>query len=160
MGGYIGSIGKYTILMGDYVFDYVKRSKPLEYYKNYKIKCEFRNDITHEYEDVEYPLHLFGEIKKLKKYYEFIPDFNLEKILWDELIKREIEIIGYVYVTVFVSGGYFADDVWNYYFLQTPINGDLVELSNKNSQKYNIKKYEDFKWLHKHGLQFSQKLPK
>lgn len=171
MGGYIGQIGAYELYMPDYVFDYVKQSQPKEYYEKYEIKLEFAKILdgfkkenpwvierNKEEETLKLPLLSFGKLKKLRKYYRFEWDYNLEKLLWDELEKRNIKIKGYVFVRIHVNGGWNHKDIWNYYYLTSIVEDDDITLSSTIKKMHTLTSYDELSWLFKKGFIFSQKI--
>lgn len=173
MGGYAGSIGNYALHMGDYVFDYVKRSQPQEYYKEYLIDMEFikyrEGVIKHRFcvernKDVwkiKIPLLKLGKINKLKKYYEFIPDFNLQKLMWEEIKSRGFIVEGYICIGDWINGYGEREDIWNYYYLISNIGEEPIVLSSKIDGVdllHEVHDYEEDTWIQQHSLNLITKL--
>ena len=178
MGGYAGSIGDYALYMDDYVFDYVKDGKPKEYYEKYMVDLTlkhylpgFKNEYSWVVErnkeewELKVPLLKLGFIKKLRKYYEFYPSYNLQKLLWEEIHKRKIKIEGYIYISNFLENDDEDSDernIWFYYYLTTPIGDEKIKLEsfseNELPPKYILRNYDENMWVHQHGLEFSSKV--
>lgn len=161
--------------MGDYVFDYVKCSKPQEYYENYMIDMEFIQYLegTTKYRfyternkktwNIKIPLLRLGRLNKLKKYYEFIPDFNLQKLMWEEIKKRGLTVEGYIYIGDWIRGYDEREDIWNYYYLTSKIGEEpikLQSLTNDINILHNVSSYDEDTWIQRHSLNFTTKIRK
>lgn len=153
MGWYGCTIGNYSITMHDSTFEYVKRSKPKEYYEKYMVNTYFRNGSAKEIEK-DYPLTLFGEVVKLKKYYDFNPSHPiwtmLGKLLMNEIKARKLSLLGTVELTVYREKDYPT------YFLTSEVRSEKMELNNIGGVLHCINSFEDYVWVEQKGLRFNQ----
>ena len=167
MGGYAGSIGLYALHMGDWVFDYVKDRQPKEYYENYMVDLTFvKRDSDHPWSDhdsedeIQLPLLKLGTLEKLKKYYRFIPDFSLQKLLWEEIERRGLVVEGYIGLS-----NYYTDEngknIFKYYYLTSEIGEEPVCLQSPTEGVdilHRVRDFEENKWCVKQGLEFYHKI--
>jgi len=171
MGWGGASIGDFTLMVHDSVYDYVKQNRPKEYYEKYVVELEFsqllegfKNDNPWIVErncnewEVKIPLLRLGKIVKLKKNYRFEWDMDLIKLLWDEIQNRGFVVEGYVCVK-----SYYTDEngknIWKYYYLTSNIGEEPIKLQSslKDEEKnmlHKIENYEQHIWIIKNGLDF------
>lgn len=154
MGRYVSMILNHSLSVGDYVFDYVKKSQSKEYYENYKIDATYRTDKGEE-KTVKIPLTNFGKIRKNRLHYRFEIVYKkdwLNKILFDLLIKNKVDLSGRVFY-----GIYFSDDT-KYVFLTTILIKDDMIFSNSMKKTYTLKTFDELEWIIKQGLSFSKNI--
>lgn len=150
MGWYVAGIGKYYMRFHDSIHDHVRRSKDLNYFKNYKVDTQFyytKDDGSEHEEIVKIPLSNFGKPILLKKLYEFSFNINLKKVLFNELRKREITPHGVCSVDVHIGDSKFVT-----YYLHSEIGNNKIELRNDGGVIHFIHKYKDLEWLLSNGL--------
>lgn len=170
MGGYAGMIGKYALHMGDYVFDYVKDRQPKEYYENYMVDMTFIiRDSDHPWSDrdvedeIQVPLLKLGKLTKLKKYYRFKPDFSLQRLIWEEIEKRDLVVEGYIGIFSFYEKDF--KRVYKYYYLTTNIGEEPIKLQSPTKgvevdMLHHVHNFEENKWLVEQGLEFFNEFEK
>lgn len=173
MGGYAGCIGDFALHMGDYVFDYVRNSAPKEYFENKTIEMDFIHYLpgfkkhpfiierNQDRYGIEVPLLNLGTIEKLKKHYRFTPDFNLTKLLWEEIEKRSFTVEGYASI-----GNYYEEDgktIWKYYYLTSGIGEHPIKLQEPTEDVdilHEVHNYDEHMWLIKNGFDFYTEIRK
>lgn len=154
MGWFGNSIGDYDATIHDSTFEYVKDGKPKEYYEKYKVSVYFRNPSRVEVKK-EFPLLLFGKIKKRKKYYEFIVDLEtgvskiLGDLLFDWLTEQKIKLRGIVKLWVHIEDRKFKE-----YFMVSEIGAKKIELDNKGGVQHFITTHSELIWVRQNGLEF------
>ena len=163
MGGYAGMIGRYALHMGDWVFDYVKDRQPKEYYENYMVDLEFiKRDDDHPHSDDDYrddiqiPLLKLGKLTKLKKYYRFEPDFSLQRLLWEEIERRDLVVEGYIGIyNYYVNEN--GENIFKYYYLTSEIGEEPIRLQSPTEGVdilHRVRNFEENKWCVEMGLEF------
>lgn len=143
-------MGYYTTYLGSTMasyhaseLDYIKRRKPLDYYKNYKITITIEKG-KDSYEELAALEELF-DIVKLKVNYdwEWKEEKTLHKWLYNYLKSNGEKIEGYIHID------------WRY-FLNSELGDSSVTLTNCK-RLYEIKDYREFELIHYMGLSFSSK---
>ena len=176
MGGFIAQVGKYKAYYGDYLWDYIKRKQPKEYYENYKFEINVTNLETGVEEEIEVPvLDNFLTIKKLRKNYDFeyINGNNLFKWLFNKTIEKE-RLFGIAYIQTHWDE---YPTKWAEFFLKSKIfefpirlEGVYSKCESDNDCENNLKCFKDFGcadisileiktleeifWIYNNGLHF------
>lgn len=177
MGGYAANIGDFALHMGDYIFDYVKDRQPKEYYDNWMVDMEFIQyqpgwlkkkhpwsveERNKKVWDILIPLSKLGNIKKLKKYYRFESDFDLKKLMWEEIVGRGCIVEGYVAVSDHYTdkgGGV----IFKYYYLTSEIGEEPIKLQSPTEGVdilHHVRNYDEHIWMIKHALDFYTEIRK
>jgi hypothetical protein len=150
MGWYFSQIGNYSIEVHDSSVYDIEKSKSKEFYENYKVDVNFLKG--NKFEKIELPLSLFGKIVKLRKYYNFEFDIkNLHTILYNELVKRDIKIIGYGEIQV-----HLGDQKWKSYYLNSIPCDTPIKLDDSFKPIFLIKSYKELTWFKENGISFVQ----
>lgn len=150
--GWIGTtIGNYSLSIHDSELGYLRNSAPKEYFEKGTVTVHFKMLGTDKEEELKYSLMDFITIKKIKKYYTYgIDNYDMTKMLFDLLKKKQIKVLGDIRLEILskISGE------WNSYFLTSPIGEKLITLNNETPIVVEVKKYEQFRWIVKNGLTF------
>lgn len=147
MGWYGSNIAGYKMFLHDSIHDYVKRSKPLKYYEDFKIDVEFFLKDSDDAMNIEYPLKMIGKPKIIKKNYEF--DFNIDmpRLLYYELKVRGVELSGPISLDHHIG-----DYKHITFYLNSDIGEENIRLSSKKIKHYKIESYKDLEWIWSKGL--------
>lgn len=151
MGKYIAQVGKYSTVMGDWVYDYLKQKQPLEYYQKQTFDVEVKDRTTGKKYNYDVPVTEFVDVKLLKKNYEWEHKDCNTLFLWlfNSVIKKEE-----LFVKVYLSthwGEY--PTKWKDYFLQSEL-GEAVILGEKDKGKFHkIETVDQLDWIYNKGLQ-------
>lgn len=146
------SIGKYRLICHDSTFEeFYEAKKPKEWFENKRVSFEFTADGKEE--EIEFPLLRFGNLKKLKKNWAidlfYLEDKTITKLLFEELDKRGIKMMGQIYV------GSYRSDGGKVFYLQSDIGNDEIHLcSNNKGMNYALRNFDEYMWLVKNHLEF------
>jgi hypothetical protein len=159
MGGYVATVGNYSIYYGDYQWDYVKRNKPKEYYQNYSFDAELSDNKTGEATEIKIPFLILADIRLLKKYYDFKwkKGNPLHKFLYDHVKNKGEKIKAYIKIDTHYNRINYEREDWeeyytSSYYLRSPLGQEGTVRLSTTPKRYEIKSYDDFQWLEKHGL--------
>jgi hypothetical protein len=159
MGWCFTRIGNYSMELHDSIYDYIRENQPKGYYEKKKIEINFC--IGEKIEKLQFPLTKLGKILivpkyvkgQVKRYYNF--KFNislLQPLLYDELVKRDINLIGHGEVNV-----HLGDSKWKSYYLYTePCGVGDIKLSDCYKPLFKITSYKEFTWFAENGILFVQ----
>lgn len=157
MGRYIAGINEHYVYYGDWFWDYVKTSKPKEYYENMFVEVNYKNLITKEDKEIKIPITEFVNIKLLKKYYTWEwkeIDYNpLHKWLYDYIkneLNQKIEV--YIRLDVYPSESFWYSnrDKYTYnYYLNSSIGDENIIITTK-PKIMEITDYSQYNWLKHH----------
>jgi len=161
MGYYGATIGQYWMAFHDSeVVKLRKHSSSRDYYKMKKFEVEFGADRKNEdkFEKLRIPVSKIFTINKVKtekgEQYAFDwKGFDLRKTLWNELMKRKIDIYLNPYVLALTPDRKRIDESKEYY-LESPMLDNRILLSNVKPKPILIQGYESMEWLDKHCLSY------
>ncbi len=150
MGRCVARIANQYLEHGDYVWDYVKDKQSKEYYENYTIDATLKNVDTGKEKEIKIPLLELVDIKLNRKTYSLSWRGNksLHEYLYKLVVDMKIQIKGTPYV------GVYNRSISKKYFLQSKIGDDNIILAVK-PRFMEIKKYEEYEWMAKNGLDFT-----
>jgi hypothetical protein len=161
MGYYGTKIGQYWMSFHDSEVVRLKQhSYARDYYKMKKIEIEFGDDSKDfgKFEKLKISVSKIFTIKKVKtekgEQYAFDwKGFDLRKTLWNELIKRKIDIYLNPYVLALTPDRKKIDESKEYY-LESPMLDNRILLSNEKPEPILIQGYASMEWLDKHCLSY------
>jgi len=155
MGCDFSSIGNFSVSVRDC---HIKDGQPKEYYEKFMVYCEFMDEKNSDKWDVAIPLLKLGKLEKLKKNYRFKPEFNLMKILWEEIEKREFIVEGYIGIVSYYHEHETGKKIYKHYYLVSNIGEEPIELSSParsvNIPSHHVHDYNEHKWIIENGLKF------
>lgn len=151
--GWIGNtIGNYRLICHDSTFEnFYDAKKPKEWFEKQKVSFEFTANGKEE--EVEFSLLRFGNLKKLKKNWAidffYWEDNTITKLLFEELEKKEIVLMGQIVV------GSYRSDSSKIFYLQSCIGEDEIHLcSNNKGMTHILRNFDEYMWLSKNHLEF------
>jgi len=160
MGHYGARIGKYWMSFPDYnLANLRQQTSKKDYFDKRKVEVSFvqlkDGDNERTEETIKYSLTQVIPSKKdheTNKYTLNWPRFDLQKTLYDELVKRKIEL----YVNPHVHVPKYNDEKYNavVYYLTSRLHGKIITLQSIKPVPYKITSYEDILWLDKNGLRY------
>lgn len=162
MGWCFARIGNYSMEVHDSIYDYIKENQPKGYYEKKIIEINFYNG--EKKEELQFPLTKIGKIlivpkyfkEQVKRYYNFDFDMTLIRpLLYEELVKRDIRLVGHGEVNVYLGDK--GEKYYKPYYLYTePCGVGDIKLSDGYKPLFKINSYKELTWFDENGITFVQ----